>query len=300
MFSGQFVTKLRRKGSTDVVMRQRSARVRRNRPRPAAGKTTALLACLAVVAACSSPRERIDSIATDAGYERALIAGDAFRHVVYLARGGAGPSEVLRVYIEGDGSPYLSRYVVSSDPTPRQPVMLRLMALDTAPVAYVGRPCYFGLAGQPPCEPTDWTLGRFSDDVVASMAAVINRLADESGAVEVWLFGHSGGGALAVLLARRIPEATRVVTIGGVLDTDAWTALHDYAPLRMSLNPVDGGELGSSVTQVHLAGARDENVPPELIETAAGRLGAADVRVLPGVSHSKGWEAYWPAILACQ
>lgn len=263
-------------------------------------RAAAILFGLLAAAGCTSRQERIDEIATASGFPRVLVQGDPYRHVVYLNEKGSGTQRSLRVYIEGDGTPYLSRYVVAPDPTPRQPVMLRLMGQDPAPSVYVGRPCYFGLAEDPPCKAVDWTLGRFSDEVVKSMAAIIRTLAGEAGAGEITLIGHSGGGALVVLLARRMPEVTSIITLAGLLDTKTWAKLHAYSPLRYSLNPVDGGALPSSVLQRHFAGANDDNVPPEIIEEAAKRLGAGAVRVLPDVSHSKGWEQHWPAIIAGQ
>ena len=70
-------------------------------------------------------------------------------------------------------------------------------------------------------------------------------------AKQVILIGHSGGGALAVLLAPSVPEVTGVMTIAANLDTRAWTELHGYAPLDNSLNPVARGRLPSTVHAVH-------------------------------------------------
>jgi pimeloyl-ACP methyl ester carboxylesterase len=53
----------------------------------------------------------------------------------------------------------------------------------------------------------------------------------------VLLIGHSGG-ALAILLAARVPQVVAVVTIAGNLDTDVWTKLHGYLRLQGSLNPI--------------------------------------------------------------
>ena len=78
---------------------------------------------------------------------------------------------MLHVYLDGDGTPMLGSYP-AADPTPRDPLVLDLMALDSTPSIYVGRPCYHGLSGAP-CSPSLWTSGRYSEPVVASMAAGI-------------------------------------------------------------------------------------------------------------------------------
>jgi len=254
----------------------------------------AALTCLQV--GCSTPVGRIDGFATRHGWSREIRAGTEFRHVV-LANGVRGQGDRLHVYIEGDGSPYLDRWTVAPEPTSRRPVMLELMALDPAPAVYVGRPCYLGLARDPPCVPADWTTGRYSERVVASLASLISQLEDERGPVALELYGHSGGGSLAVLIAPRLPGVTRVVTLAGNLDTDAWTRYHGYSPLGGSLNPVQQGRLPADIRQLHLAGGADRTVPDWLIRRAAPLLGGADAEVLPGVTHSGGWQEHWRAVL---
>jgi len=225
------------------------------------------------------------------------VRGETFRHVVYRnVRPDAG--RTLHVYIEGDGNPYLDRWTVAPDPTPVHPVMLHLMAVDPAPALYLGRPCYFGLSTDVPCTPLDWTLRRFSEEIVHSMAKVIRDAAQDMDRVE--LFGHSGGGALTVLLARRVEKVSRVITLAGNLDPASWVILHRYTPLQGSLNPLAGGALDPRITQVHLSGERDKNVPPGQTEGAVVRLGTSPLRVIRGADHTCCWEEIWPAVLAGQ
>jgi dienelactone hydrolase len=51
------------------------------------------------------------------------------------------------------------------------------------------------------------TAGRYSERVVSSMAVAARRLLQARGAAHVVWLGYSGGGALAVLLAARVPLA---------------------------------------------------------------------------------------------
>ena len=81
----------------------------------------------------------------------------------------------------------------------------------------------------------------------------------------VVLIGYSGGGTIAWLMAARIPETTRVVTIAANLDIDEWTRIHDYSRLAGSLNPALAPALTPAIEQLHFVGGRDTNV------TAAGR-----------------------------
>ena len=57
------------------------------------------------------------------------------------------PVNILRVYIEGDGFAWVNRTTPSDDPTPRNPLGLKLAAADPSPnVLYLARPCqYVGL-----------------------------------------------------------------------------------------------------------------------------------------------------------
>src|SRR5258707_1238646 len=68
-------------------------------------------------------------------------------------------------------------------------------------------------------------------------------------------FGHSGGGTLAVLLARRFSQTRLVVTVAGDLDTAAWAKAVAREDLDGSLNPADGPPLAPEIRQRHYAGA---------------------------------------------
>jgi hypothetical protein len=263
------------------------------------GRGGSLPACVmlaaAWISACTSPAKRADQLAARAGFGRETIEGAAFHHVVYrnhiTAAGGT-----LHVYIEGDGTPYSRPTMVATDPTPREPLMLRLMVQDELPSVYLGRPCYFGLASESSCKPAEWTLRRFSPEILDSMDAALRAEMARSGASRVELFGHSGGGTIAVLLAQRLPEVKRVITLAPTLDTAAWCALHHYDPLSGSLNPVDQRANRADLTVVHWVGSRDSNTPPSLVSAAAAARGE-QVRVVAGFSHNCCWEKMWGEIL---
>ena len=129
--------------------------------------------------ACSNHAERISSEAVDYGFSSQVTAGDDYLHQVYWNGPGSHfQSESLHVYLEGDGSPWIRHQWVSKDPTPRNPLMLRLMAMDPAPSIYLGRPCYHGFAETPPCTPDMWTDSRYSEAVINSMSKDLNKLTD--------------------------------------------------------------------------------------------------------------------------
>jgi len=249
------------------------------------------------LSACSTPSQRLNSEAVHAGYTRLMLEGKEFQHVAYFKQ-GSGVSGVLHVYLEGDGTPWLSEDRIARDPTPRNPLMLRLMTIDPYPSLYLGRPCYNGLADSPECNPFYWTFGRFSPQVVDSMAAALRRFLQSRGRRAVAFFGYSGGGVLAMLLAERFEETESVITIAANLDIDKWCEYNGYTPLVGSLNPATRPLLSSEIRQLHLAGALDQNVPPSLIEPAVARQLNAKFVVVDEFDHRCCWEEIWGSILA--
>ena len=253
---------------------------------------------LLVLPGCVSPAHRIAALARQHHFEEDTVEGTVFRHRLYRHGGENGArSEVLHIYIEGDGAPFIHNTTIATDPTPHAPLMLRLMALDRAPSVYVGRPCYFGLYHDGPCTPLYWTLRRFSPEVVDSLAAVVISEAARQGAKSITLFGHSGGGTLAVLLSARIPHLARIVTMGANLDINAWCALHKYTPLTGSLNPVAMRLPPQSITTLHLVGSKDVNTPPSMVRDAITAGAGGSVRVINGFSHNCCWEHIWSGVL---
>jgi hypothetical protein len=253
------------------------------------------LLVVAQISGCASPSQRIDDRAADLGYQRVVVRGDGFSHVAYIKNGRVTPNSALHVYLEGDGTPWVRKRVAAADPTPRTPLMLELMLLDPAPSLYLGRPCYHGLNKAKACTPDMWTDKRYSEAVVASMSAALDRLSVDYQALV--LLGHSGGGALAMLLAERQPKTEIVITVAANLDTERWAALHKQQPLTGSLNPATRPPLPPRIRQMHFAGGRDDNVPPTLVRDAIAQQQGATFRVFPKQDHSCCWRDVWKEIL---
>lgn len=221
------------------------------------------------------------------------IEGAGFNHLV-IQRMGLESGSRLHVYIEGDGIPWTGDYP-SADPTPRNTLALRLADLDHGDVAYIGRPCYFGYATTGGCRPRYWTSHRYGEDVLASMAAAIERarLPRHS---EIVLIGHSGGGTLAALLESRIEGVVGVVTIAANLDIEQWARHHSYDPLAGSLNPVDQERI-PGIPHLQLIGGSDETVPAYSVRDYARIQPNVEVVEIADFDHTCCWEARWPAIL---
>ena len=246
-----------------------------------------------LVVNCSSPSEHFDRQAEAFGFGREVVQGAEYPHAVYQKGGRA--SGTLHIYLDGDGLPWIAGRP-SDDPTPRHSLVLRLMQIDPAPAVYLGRPCYNGFAASPPCASRLWTSARYGEEVVASMAAAMRRILWESKYYRVVWVGHSGGGALAMLLGERISQTAAVVTIAADLDTEAWATYRGFN-LANSLDPARRPPLRSDILQVHYAGGNDGVVP--LAITAQGVTGtAAKLVVIESYDHVCCWEDLWPSVLA--
>lgn len=269
------------------------------------GRLTLCMLFAGMLTSCASPVQQLHSIAVHQGFERSHITVKGFELIVYNKPAVASEKAVnfsdskrpLHVYLEGDGSPWRYRLVVMPDPTPRQPLMLKLMQLDTENSVYLGRPCYNGQSEEKGCDSSLWTSARYSKSVVDSMASGIRVLMEQYKASSVRLFGHSGGGTLALLIAESIPAVTHIVTIAGNLDTQAWIQHHGYTPLYSSLNPARQPKLPVEVQQWHLVGGRDSVIPPQLVKPFILDQPSSIGILLEGYSHGCCWQRIWPNIL---
>jgi pimeloyl-ACP methyl ester carboxylesterase len=223
-----------------------------------------------------------------------VVRGDPF---ALLVLGRPRPTtRRLHVYLEGDGSPWLGG-LPTLDPTPRKPMAVALMARDPTPSVYLGRPCYHRTPREvAACDPALWTSDRYSETVVASMAAAMKQIVAAEAVEEIVWFGYSGGGSLAVLLAPRLPQTLAVITIAANLDIDAWADLHGDARLTGSLNAARQPPLPDRIVQIHYAGGRDRLVPVDIVRR--GVRGTARLVVEPQFDHVCCWALAWPRILS--
>lgn len=248
-----------------------------------------------ILSACSSPTIRFDDLAEELGYRRQEIAGKEFHHIAYF-NNQTGREGLLHVYLGSDGTPWIHQSI-AADPTPRNPVMLRLMRRDPTPSVYLGRPCYHGLAHTPSCSPQVWTHARFSQQVVESMAQALKNIIRENHYTRIALLGYSGGGTLAMLLANQLPESRAIVTLAGNLDVVQWARYHQYAKLEHSMNPANLLPLIPRIQQLHYVGENDRNVPSWLIQPVVAKQAGAQLIRLNGFDHRCCWEEVWPTIL---
>jgi pimeloyl-ACP methyl ester carboxylesterase len=264
---------------------------------------------LFLLAACSSipsPRERqlhANALAIQMNWQSLRLRSGRFDLLAYVPR-HIGTDETLTIYIEGDGFAWVSGSMPSADPTPREPLALKLaLAHPGGNAAYLARPCQYVDAEQPPCAQHYWTEMRFAEEVIVSENFAVDALKQHFGARRLVLVGYSGGGAVAALLAARRDDVTRLVTVAGNLDHRAWTAHHRVAPLSGSHNAADVAERLAHLPQTHYVGAKDRVIPPELSQHWPHAIigpQAANLHVIPDADHAccfaKQWQLLFTAI----
>lgn len=227
------------------------------------------------------------------GLDQAVIQSQGFSLLSLKTQMRSG--SLLHIYIEGDGQPWVGEKI-AADPGPFKLISLSLMRRDSMPSIYLGRPCYFqDLIGDKNCHPSLWTRARYSQQVVDVM---VNALLSQPqlAAYDEWvLIGHSGGGALAYLMAQQLPKVNKVITISSNLDVSAWVDHHQYAPLDRSLDPakIDSPK---PLKLFYLAGGKDKNVPLELNQTFLNNVNATII-LREEYDHNCCWEKEWQKIL---
>lgn len=240
-----------------------------------------------------------DDIAGKAGFTKEYIKAGDFTLMTYQRFNK--PADKISIYIEGDGRAWETKHRLSDDPTPSNPVALRLAAVDPADnVAYIARPGQYSLSGFPECGPKYWSGSRFAPEVVGSFDKAIDALKEKSGAKYVQLVGYSGGGAIAVFVAARRGDVTALRTVAGNLNTSAWCAYHHVSQLDGSMNPLDVARKVAHIPQRHFVGSRDKIVPFSIVWSFVRMEGDQNderISMVDGVLHNDGWQKRWKWLL---
>ena len=220
--------------------------------------------------------------------------------MVGLRKPGHVPGRMV-VYVEGDGRGWLTRSEISDDPTPSNPIALRLALRDPSPgLLYLGRPCqYVAKIKRDGCDPSLWTSARYSARVIEAISQAIT-VSKNSEKERLVLVGYSGGGVIAALLALHRSDVGVLVTIAAPLDIKAWTDYHQVSMLTESLNPAEA-ELGrATADEFHFHGGRDRVVPPAVIRRYKRRSAHEYVRfdVIDDFDHECCWVDEWSKLLS--
>lgn len=254
-----------------------------------------LVVCFVFVSGCRSPYKTFEKNALASGLTSQVVKTASFSHKIY--KNAQLSNGALHIYLTGDGLPWMAGVLPATDPTPRNPLVLDLIAQDETSALILGRPCYHGLAIEPHCDASLWTNKRYGAEIVNSLIDAVELLSKQYGVNDIVLIGYSGGGALAVLIAEKVSKVTAVLTIGANLNTQWWTQHHKLLPLMGSINPVERPELPITVLQKHYVGSKDKIVPTELVSSYTNIHLTSELVIIKDFDHLCCWKNIWPKIL---
>lgn len=237
-----------------------------------------------------------DEIAREGNFQSDFINSNGFKLKV-ISKGLNKGDNLLVVYIEGDGFAWKKKHIQSSDPTPRNPIALKMAAQDPGPsVLYIARPCQYLDANEiADCHPKYWSTHRYADEVIEAINQLINQFKHTS----IALIGYSGGGTIASLITARRTDVVLLVTVAANLDHEKWTGLHDISPLEGSLNAADFSDKTSKVPQIHFIGEIDEVVPESIVDSYISRQNDSfntSKKVIKDFNHRCCWAETWSEI----
>jgi len=217
---------------------------------------------------CSSTHEenrlqKAEALASAQHWQELTLTTDSYSLRSYVSPKSLRDN-TLTIYIEGDGSAWIHGEYPSEDPTPKDPIGLRLaLAQPSGAVAYLARPCQF--ITQPTlCNSAVWTSERFSQKAIQATDQAINRLKARTQAQKMILVGYSGGAAVALLVAARRHDVSMIISVAGNVNPHLWVNTLGMQPLAGSLDPRHFVNELSQIPQVYLVGGQDRVVSSEL------------------------------------
>jgi len=207
----------------------------------------------------------------------------------------------LTIYIEGDGVAWVDGQYPSRNPTPIEPIALKLaLKQPIGASAYLARPCQFiGLENRELCNSSAWTSARFSGDAIDSTNQAINLLKMQTRAQKLVLVGYSGGAAIALLTAAGRQDVSLIISVAGNVDPFSWVATHQLDILVSSLDTKDSISKLSGIRQIYFVGGNDRVIPRDIAKAFADKFEKNTrpiVMEIVGNGHSCCWVRQWPEL----
>jgi hypothetical protein len=273
---------------------------------------------------CSSDQLRINKVfnlAQHANLTPSVINTSQFSIQIFTQNHN---SKHAVIYLEGDGL-VLNRYgEIALNPTPTDPMAVRLASVDRRPFTkiVVNRPFHYGdrhaecslircpglkvsasrsrnkfgmtLSHHDNVSPY-WTTARYAPEVIQSIYEAINQCQQQFRFETIELVAYSGGASVALLLTPYFKNITRIISFAGNLDHKNWTSYHGTQPLFESLDPMENKEFIRKIPQIHFVGASDDNTTPELAKAYKQKIDSDKISiiVIDGFAHDGNWPSIW-------
>jgi len=206
------------------------------------------------------------------------------------------------IYIEGDGTYTTSPLAIGNNPTPTDPVALRLAAQDSGNnVIWVARPCQYnkGWKGGKICPVEYSTTKRFSPEVIDSYNQVLDNIKAYYNIPSFDLVGYDGGAAIAVILGSQRADIKSIRTVAGNLDPNTVANLNKKPHQDGSLNPLDFAAGIANIPQRHFIGKLDNVTPPAVYNSFAQAVSQGqclNVSLVDNADHQSGWAEQWKVL----
>ena len=208
-------------------------------------------------------------------------------------------SDILRIYIEGDGKAWMRSGRPSSNPTPVNRLVHKIMTEDEKrDIAYLARPCQFIM--QPDCSSYIWTFGRYDQKVIDSINEAITKLKQQYDFKQLELIGYSGGATIALIIAAKRNDVISVRTVAGNLDPEFTNNFHKVSPMPTALNPVSFANNLKQVPQIHFYGENDLIIPKGISDHYLKYFvdsTCIQTVLVEKASHHDGWAEKWAGLL---
>lgn len=256
-----------------------------------------IIICLLWLNGCNSSRIKTESAVIKTGFQNQWIETEYFNLFASIKINDE-VSENIVFYIEGDGHAWKHKNKLSDNPTPKNPISLKLALSDSKPnVVYLARPCQYLEENQlKDCSPRYWSSHRYAEEVIVAMSQAITKIKTQSNATIIDLIGYSGGGVIAMLVASRRNDVRSIITMASNIDHESWSEWHGVSKLNGSITPLNFLEETKNIEQLHLWGGKDKIVPFKTqISFVAHSKNNPLIKyeIIPEFTHDCCWLEYW-------
>lgn len=200
------------------------------------------------------------------------------------------------IFIEGDGVSWVDKFTKSNNPTPKDPVSLKIMLNDQRKCTkiYLARPFqYIDFEGD---FSYFWTNGRYSKKILQVYHKVINQLKIELGLENFDLLGYSGSGAILAILACTRDDVKSFTTFAGNIDHIEWSKYHGISIMKDSIDPMIYKDKLSLIKQIHHVGEYDDNITQDLVKNYLKKINCknnCNLNIVQGFNHYSNWGIFW-------
>jgi hypothetical protein len=258
--------------------------------------------CLLLILSSCTPsvNQRIsdaDRILINSPFKKVLVRSGNFVLTTYQKISDIDSPYIF--YIDGDGFVRRNIETISENPTPINPIVIRLASLDPRNnIIYLARPCqYTDLSLNSLCRNNKyWTESRMSEEIVEVITNAIKQIANNH---QISLVGFSGGGGIAILVSPRLKNIKDITTIAGNLDIAEFCKFHNYPAIKDSLNPIDFIGQVRNIPQLHISGGKDKVVPEIITDKFVKASNSKCVKKMSieSATHGKGWDLIWTELI---